>query len=51
MKKWIPSEKELEYLKLVISMTTDCLVGNGVDTRHTYTENLIMIADKLKDVD
>jgi len=49
---WHPSEKENEYLRLVLSMTGDCILGNGTVDRHTYTSNLIRIAtaiDKLED--
>ena len=45
MKRWKVLAKEKEYLELIISMTTDCLMGKGTDSRSAYTSNLRMIAN------
>ncbi len=41
---WRPSEEENKYLQLVLSMTTDCVMGKGTDTVETYVMNLRNIA-------
>ena len=42
--KWQPSKEENKYLQLVLSMTTDCVMGKGTDTVETYAMNLRSIA-------
>lgn len=44
---WKPSKEQSRYLNLIISMSTDCLMGKGVDTQETYVTNLKMITDQL----
>jgi hypothetical protein len=45
---WQPTSKQKEYLKLVISMSADCIMGKGTDTLKAYTKNLRMIADQIE---
>jgi len=40
-------ELEIDHLKLVIGMTTECLMGKGCDTRKCYTDNLRRVADAI----
>ena len=47
---WNPSMEERKYLELVISMTTDCLIGKGTVDLSTYTTNLCMICAKIKTI-
>lgn len=47
MTTWKPSEKERHYLELVMSMTTDCLMGRGVDSVETYVSNLNRITGQI----
>lgn len=42
--QWRPSEEENRYLQLVLSMTTDCVMGKGTDTVKAYANNLRLIA-------
>lgn len=44
---WKPSKDQEQYLKLVMSMTADCLIGNGVDTVDTYKDNLMRICNNM----
>ena len=50
MGKWQPDAHEREFLELIFTMTSDCLLGTGVDNVDTYISNLSMIADRLKDI-
>jgi len=45
--EWEPNETDSKHLQLIISMSMDCLRGNGTDTRDTYLANLQMILDEL----
>lgn len=45
MEIWKPDEKDSEYLRLVMSMSLDCLMGKGTSTAGAYTKNLRAIAD------
>jgi hypothetical protein len=48
VKCWRPIlDLEKKHLELVIGMSTDCLMGNGVDKRSTYTHHLRAVADAL----
>lgn len=47
MKNWEPNNKERKYLVLVMSMTTDCILGRGTVDRETYVGNLERIAKQL----
>ncbi len=49
--EWRPSEEENRYLQLVLSMTTDCVMGKGTDTVETYAMNLRNIAKGIEVVD
>ncbi len=44
---WKPSEEESKYLKLIISMATDCLLGNGVDTITAFKNNMEIILGQI----
>ena len=44
---WRPNEEEEKYIRLIMSMSTDSLLGNGPDSRETYIQNLRMMADQL----
>ena len=44
---WKPDAEEIRYLQCVVSMSTDSLVGQGTDSRKTFTNNLRMIAEQL----
>jgi len=46
--KWQPSKEEHKHLKLVLSMTTDCMMGKGTDTVKTYAMNLRNIAEGIE---
>ena len=46
--EWRPSEEENRYLRLVLSMTIDCMMGKGTDTVETYTNNLRIIGEELE---
>jgi hypothetical protein len=48
---WKPNEEEKKYLELVMSMSTDSLMGKGVATRKAYTLNLKAIADRIDGLD
>ena len=47
MENWEPDITEQKYVKLVMSMSMDCLLGKGTDTPKAYTQNLRMIADQI----
>jgi len=47
---WIPSVEEEKYLKLVISMSTDCLIAKGTINLSTYITNLRIICDGLEGI-
>lgn len=44
---WKPTEEEQKYLDLVSSMSIDCRLERGTETRATYTSSLRMIADNM----
>jgi len=48
--EWIPTAKERKYIELVISMSTDCLMGRGTQNADTYCLNLIMISKAIGDL-
>ena len=45
-KTWQPDKKQEEYITLIMSMCTGCLMGTGVD-RETLIQNLKLIADQI----
>ena len=45
--RWQPTPNEEQYVRLIISMCTDCLMHNGTSDCATFTGNLRMIADRL----
>jgi hypothetical protein len=47
---WQPNDEEQKYLKLIISMTTDCLMGKGTADRKAYVNNLKSICRLLDEV-
>lgn len=49
MNDWQPDTKEQAYLRLVMSMSLDCLMCKGTSTAATYTKNLRMIADQINE--
>lgn len=46
-KMWEPTEKQREYLKLITTMTIDCLTGKGVDSVEAYINNLENIVKQI----
>lgn len=51
MEIWQPDAEESKYVRLVMSMSLDCLMGKGTTTPAAYTKNLRMIADQLDEYD
>lgn len=49
-KMWKPNLKEEEFLKLIASMTLDCLMGKGTVDRNDYIANLRLICRELDKV-
>jgi hypothetical protein len=47
---WQPTLKEEQYVKLIMSMCTDCLMHRGTVDCATFTGNLRMIADQLDQI-
>ena len=45
---WKPTDEEAKYLKLVVSMSTDCLLGKGTIDGDTYISNLLIIVTDLE---
>jgi len=45
MEVWKPDLTEQKYIKLVMSMSVDCLMNKGTNTAKAYTQNLRTIAD------
>ena len=44
---WKPDEEEKKYIELVMSMSSDCLLGRGTSNLQTFCENLNLIAGRL----
>ena len=49
MNYWCPNKKDQQYLDLILSMTADCLMGNGTESRNVYIQNLEIIIKKMKE--
>ena len=47
---WVPGKKEQEFLKLIIAMTSDCIMGVGINKKTTYISNLEMIINRLEEI-
>jgi hypothetical protein len=45
MNDWEPDAEEEKHLRLIMSMSIDCLMGKGTRTATAYTKNLRAIAD------
>ena len=37
---WNPNHEEKKLLQLILSMTMDCILGKGTDTKETYFANI-----------
>ena len=49
MKTWKAEGEDRKYLELIASMTTDAMLGRGVDTRETYLSNLERMIKGMRD--
>jgi hypothetical protein len=47
---WQPTSKEAQYVNLIMSMCTDCLLHRGTVDCATFTGNLRMITDQLDQI-
>jgi len=47
---WLPNKEEENYIKLIIGMSTDCLLQKGTDNIKTYINNLKMIISQLEEI-
>ena len=45
---WKPTEEEAKHLKLVMSMSIDCLMEKGTSDKETYLANLEAIIVLMK---
>lgn len=44
---WTPTKEQRKYLEIVVSMSTDCILGCGVDSLRTYLVNLEIVIDSM----
>jgi hypothetical protein len=47
---WQPDKKEESFLRIILGMTTDCLLGDGVSNLSTYISNLKMYVNALEQI-
>jgi len=44
---WVPNKEQQKYLRLIISMSTDCLMEKGVDNIGAFMYNIRTLGDMI----
>jgi hypothetical protein len=50
MEAWIPTNEEMKYLQLIMSVCLDCALGKGTKDRETFISNLALITNQLGEI-